>query len=81
MERLVQNCDECRGWSELQSYANTVITLASADKKFEGSIAMIAGATYGGLTSSEGGKGWSIASIKTPTMSKAPCTGYIKNHG
>ncbi|KAK6526198.1 hypothetical protein TWF281_011233 [Arthrobotrys megalospora] len=64
--------DGCSGTIAAQSYLNTVITLASADTTFGGTIATAGGATYSGLTSSDGGKVWSIASINIPAMSKAP---------
>ncbi|KAK6353905.1 hypothetical protein TWF730_008327 [Orbilia blumenaviensis] len=66
--------DNCSGTIAAQSYINTVITLASADTTFGGTIATAGGATYSGLTSSDGGKVWSIASISIPAMSKAPQT-------
>ncbi|KAK6502744.1 hypothetical protein TWF481_007791 [Arthrobotrys musiformis] len=64
--------DNCSGTIAAQSYINTVITLASADTTFGGTIAVAGGATYSGLTSSEGGKVWSISSINIPAMTSAP---------
>ncbi|KAK6339142.1 hypothetical protein TWF718_008566 [Orbilia javanica] len=66
--------DNCSGTIAAQSYINTVITLASADTTFGGTIAVAGGATYSGLTSSDGGKVWSIASINIPAMSKSSQT-------
>ncbi|KAH8589745.1 hypothetical protein B0O99DRAFT_599707 [Bisporella sp. PMI_857] len=52
-----------------QTYTNTVITLAAADTTFGSTIATSQGATYSGLTSSSGGKVWSIAKMVIPKMS------------
>jgi len=62
-------CDDgCTGTVSAQTYTNTVITLASADTTFGSTIATSQGATYTGLTSSEGGKVWTIATINVPKM-------------
>ncbi|KAF3903225.1 hypothetical protein ABW20_dc0104044 [Dactylellina cionopaga] len=66
--------DSCSGTIAQQSYLNTVITLASADTTFGNTIASAGGATYSGLTSSQGGKVWSIASINIPAMSSIKTT-------
>ncbi|KAK6539642.1 hypothetical protein TWF694_009848 [Orbilia ellipsospora] len=66
--------DSCTGTIAAQSYLNTVITLASADTTFGNTIASAGGATYSGLTSSQGGKVWSIASINIPAMIKTSTT-------
>ncbi|GIJ86619.1 hypothetical protein Asppvi_005509 [Aspergillus pseudoviridinutans] len=63
-------CDGgCTGTVAEQKYLNTKITLASADTTFGNTIASAAGATYSGLSSSEGGKVWTIESITIPAMS------------
>ncbi|GIK05470.1 hypothetical protein Aspvir_009582 [Aspergillus viridinutans] len=65
-------CDGgCTGTVAEQKYLNTKITLASADTTFGNTIASAAGATYSGLSSSEGGKVWTIASITIPAMSSS----------
>ncbi|KAF2712582.1 hypothetical protein K504DRAFT_427017 [Pleomassaria siparia CBS 279.74] len=62
-------CDDgCTGTINEQTYANTVITLEAADTTFGDTIATAAGATYTGLSSSEGGKVWTIATIKVPAI-------------
>ncbi|RLL95616.1 hypothetical protein CFD26_105813 [Aspergillus turcosus] len=62
-------CDGgCTGTVAEQKYLNTKITLASADPTFGNTIASAAGATYSGLSSSEGGKVWTIESITIPAM-------------
>ncbi|KAF7114188.1 hypothetical protein CNMCM5793_007766 [Aspergillus hiratsukae] len=62
-------CDGgCTGTVAEQKYLNTKITLASADTTFGNTIASAAGATYSGLSSSEGGKVWTIESITIPPM-------------
>ncbi|KAH1487757.1 hypothetical protein KXV92_004796 [Aspergillus fumigatus] len=65
-------CDGgCTGTVAEQKYLNTKITLASADTTFGNTIASAAGATYSGLSSSEGGKVWTIESITIPAMSSS----------
>ncbi|PYH98618.1 hypothetical protein BO71DRAFT_315901 [Aspergillus ellipticus CBS 707.79] len=65
-------CDsDCSGTIAGQTYLNTTITLRSADTAFGDTIAVGAGGTYSGLTSSEGGKVWNIATISIPAMSAA----------
>ncbi|GLA66351.1 hypothetical protein AtubIFM54640_008558 [Aspergillus tubingensis] len=62
-------CDsDCTGTVADQLYLNTTITLREADTSFGDTIATGAGATYTGLTSSEGGKVWNIATISIPAM-------------
>ena len=62
-------CDsDCTGTVASQLYINTTITLREADTSFGDTIATGAGATYTGLTSSEGGKVWKIATISIPAM-------------
>lgn len=62
-------CDGgCSGTIAAQTYTNTVITLLEADTTFGDTIASSQGATYSGLTSSDGGKVWTIASINVPAM-------------
>ena len=62
-------CNEgCSGTVAEQTYANTTITLAAADAAFGRTIATSQGATYSGLASSDGGRVWSIASMKIPKM-------------
>lgn len=61
--------DSCTGTIAAQTYENTVITLLEADETFGDTIAASSGATYSGLTSSQGGKVWTIASINVPAMS------------
>lgn len=62
-------CNEgCTGTSSDQKYINTKITLAEADTTFGDTIATAGGGTYEGLSSSEGGKVWTIESITLPAM-------------
>ena len=58
----------CTGTVSAQTYSNTVITLENADTTFGKTIASSGGATYTGLSSSEGGKVWKITSINVPAM-------------
>lgn len=58
----------CTGTIAAQTYENTVITLQEADTTFGATIASAQGATYTGLTSSQGGKVWTIAKINIPKM-------------
>ncbi|KAJ5280458.1 hypothetical protein N7478_005830 [Penicillium angulare] len=60
--------DSCTGTIAAQQYLNTVITLASADTTFGDTIATASGATYTGLSSSQGGKVWTISTINVPAM-------------
>lgn len=60
--------DSCSGTIAAQTYTNTVITLLEADTTFGNTIATSNGATYSGLTSSESGKVWTIASMNIPAM-------------
>ncbi|KAJ5861292.1 uncharacterized protein N7529_008602 [Penicillium soppii] len=60
--------DNCSGTIAAQKYLNTVITLASADTTFGSTIAKAGGATYSGLSSSQGGKVWTITEIDVPAM-------------
>ncbi|PYH42915.1 uncharacterized protein BP01DRAFT_359137 [Aspergillus saccharolyticus JOP 1030-1] len=60
--------DDCTGTVAAQFYLNTTITLREADTTFGDTIATGAGATYTGLSSSEGGKVWTIATISVPAM-------------
>ncbi|CAG7964947.1 unnamed protein product [Penicillium olsonii] len=60
--------DGCTGTVAAQKYKDTVITLAEADTTFGSTISKAAGATYSGLTSSQGGKVWTIAEINIPAM-------------
>ncbi|KAF9242459.1 hypothetical protein DTO027I6_6916 [Penicillium roqueforti] len=60
--------DNCSGTIAAQKYLNTVITLASADTTFGSTIASAGGATYTGLSSSQGGKVWTITQIDIPSM-------------
>ncbi|KAH8736356.1 hypothetical protein BGZ61DRAFT_490042 [Ilyonectria robusta] len=63
---------ECNGGCSptvsAQRYINTVITLAGADPNFGKTISTSQGATYTGLTSSQGGKVWTITEINVPAM-------------
>ncbi|KAF2236053.1 hypothetical protein EV356DRAFT_565796 [Viridothelium virens] len=62
-------CDsDCTGTVAVQQYIGTTITLAAADTTFGDTIASAQGATYTGLSSSNGGKVWSIATINIPAM-------------
>ncbi|KAF9884727.1 hypothetical protein FE257_001288 [Aspergillus nanangensis] len=61
--------EDCTGTIAAQQYVGTTITLASADTTFGNTIASAGGATYSGLTSSDGGKVWHIESINVPAMS------------
>ena len=62
-------CDGgCTGTVAEQEYLNTVITLDAADPTFGNTIATAQGGSYTGLSSSEGGKVWTIASITIPAM-------------
>lgn len=62
-------CDGgCTGTIAAQTYTNTVITLYEADSSFGDTIATSQGATYSGLSSSDGGKVWTISSINVPSM-------------
>lgn len=60
--------DGCTGTTSEQTYTDTVITLLEADPTFGDTISTSAGATYSGLTSSQSGKVWTIASMKVPAM-------------
>jgi hypothetical protein len=63
-------CDGgCTGTIAAQTYSNTVITLYAADTTFGSTIAVSQGATYSGLSSSSGGKVWTISTINVPAMS------------
>ncbi|KUL87284.1 hypothetical protein ZTR_03365 [Talaromyces verruculosus] len=62
-------CDNsCSGTIAAQQYIDTTITLASADPAFGSTIATASGATYTGLSSSQGGKVWTIQEINIPAM-------------
>ncbi|KAH7134190.1 hypothetical protein EDB81DRAFT_803376 [Dactylonectria macrodidyma] len=61
--------DGCTPTIAKQRYINTVITLSGADTNFGNTIATSQGATYSGLTSSQGGKVWTISEIVVPSMS------------
>lgn len=62
-------CDDgCTGTVSTQTYTNTVITLESADTTFGDTIASAGGATYSGLSSSNGGAIWKISKIVIPPM-------------
>ncbi|KAH7150351.1 hypothetical protein B0J13DRAFT_674039 [Dactylonectria estremocensis] len=61
--------DGCTPTIAEQRYVNTVITLSGVDTNFGNTIATSQGATYSGLTSSEGGKVWTISEIVVPSMS------------
>lgn len=60
--------DDCSGTIAVQTYENTVITLAAADTTFGDTIVASSGATYSGLASSSGGQVWTIAKISVPAM-------------
>lgn len=60
--------DGCTGTIAAQTYEDTTITLLEADPTFGDTIASAAGATYEGLSSSEGGKVWTISKINIPAM-------------
>ncbi|KAF2186817.1 hypothetical protein K469DRAFT_725497 [Zopfia rhizophila CBS 207.26] len=60
----------CSGTVSEQKYMNTIITLEAADPTFGNTIAKAGGASYTGLSSSEGGKVWKISSISIPPMVK-----------
>ncbi|KXG53434.1 uncharacterized protein PGRI_004840 [Penicillium griseofulvum] len=60
--------DNCSGTIAAQKYLNTVITLSSADTTFGSTIGTAGGATYTGLSSSQGGKVWTIKQIDIPSM-------------
>ncbi|KAI9038304.1 uncharacterized protein KD926_010960 [Aspergillus affinis] len=59
----------CTGTINPQQYLNTELILASADTTFGDTIASAGGAIYEGLSSSEGGKVWTIKTINVPAMS------------
>ncbi|KAJ4362056.1 hypothetical protein N0V83_010998 [Neocucurbitaria cava] len=62
-------CDDgCTGTIAAQTYENTVITLAGADKSFGNTISSSQGAMYEGLSVSSDGKTWTIAKINVPSM-------------
>ncbi|KAE8394119.1 hypothetical protein BDV23DRAFT_179923 [Aspergillus alliaceus] len=61
--------EDCTRTIAAQKYVDTKITLAEADETFGNTISSAGGATYSGLTSSEGGKMWQIKSINVPAMS------------
>ncbi|KAH8896792.1 hypothetical protein GQ53DRAFT_713594 [Thozetella sp. PMI_491] len=62
-------CDGgCSGTVAVQTYTNTVLTLAAADTTFGNTISTSQGATYSGLTSSNGGQIWTVAKITVPAM-------------
>lgn len=58
----------CSGTVAEQTYKNTVITLLEADPTFGSTIGTSNGATYTGLSSSQGGKVWTITEMKIPAM-------------
>ena len=60
--------DGCSGTIAQQTYENTVITLAGADRDFGKTIGVSQGATYEGLTVSADGKTWTIAKMNVPSM-------------
>ncbi|KAF8306712.1 hypothetical protein DL93DRAFT_2088538 [Clavulina sp. PMI_390] len=62
-------CDDyCSGTVASQTYTNTVITFDAADTNFGNTLVTSGGATYSGLSSSQGGKVWTIASMYVPPM-------------
>lgn len=61
--------DSCTGTVAAQQYVDTTITLADADTTFGDTIATAAGASYTGLSSSQGGKVWTIDTMNIPAMS------------
>lgn len=67
--RTGTECDDsCTGTIAEQTYSNTEITLLEADSTFGDTIATSGGATYTGLSSSNGGKVWTITSMNVPAM-------------
>lgn len=60
--------DNCSGTVAAQTYTNTVITLDAADPNFGSTGVASGGATITGLSSSQGGLVWTIASINIPAM-------------
>lgn len=60
--------NNCSGTIAPQKYLNTVITLASADTTFGSTISSAGGATYAEVSSSQGGKVWTIKQIDIPAM-------------
>lgn len=67
--RTGTECDDsCSGTIAEQTYQNTEITLLAADTSFGDTIATSGGATYSGLSSSDGGKVWTITSMTVPAM-------------
>ncbi|PSN72088.1 hypothetical protein BS50DRAFT_569646 [Corynespora cassiicola Philippines] len=58
----------CSGTVAEQTYSDTTITLSSADANFGKTIGTSQGATYTGLSSSNGNKVWTIKTIKVPKM-------------
>lgn len=61
--------DSCTPTIAKQQYLNTVITLAGVDTNFGNTISTSQGATYSGLSMSQGGKVWTISEINVPAMS------------
>lgn len=59
---------DCSGTIAAQKYTGTIITLAAADTTFGSTIASAQVATYTGLSSSNGGKVWTIETINMLAM-------------
>jgi hypothetical protein len=60
--------DQCNGTVAKQTYKNTTITLASADKSFGKTLGVSGGTTYTGLSVSADGTVWHIDTINIPAM-------------
>ncbi|KAG8884815.1 hypothetical protein FRB98_002141 [Tulasnella sp. 332] len=60
--------DNCSGTVAAQTYTNTIITFDAADPNFGATGVASGGATISGLTSSQGGKVWTIETINIPAM-------------
>ncbi|KAG8996033.1 hypothetical protein FRB93_000995 [Tulasnella sp. JGI-2019a] len=60
--------DNCSGTIAAQTYTNTVITLDAADPNFGSTGVASGGTVMTGLSSSQSGKVWTIASINIPAM-------------
>lgn len=58
----------CSGTVAEQTYTDTTITLASADPNFGNTIATSQGATYSGLSSTNGGLVWTVKEMRVPKM-------------
>lgn len=59
---------DCTGTVAAQKHPGTVITLADADETFGDTMSTAGGASYKGLSLSEGGKAWTIQEMDIPSI-------------